>query len=51
MARMDGTSSMSFSSVSFGYPWPVLSGYWKTMIGKSVTSAMRLKCAIAICGD
>ena len=27
------------------------SGYWNTISGRSVASAMRLKCAIAICGD
>jgi hypothetical protein len=29
----------------------VASGYWNTISGRSVASAMRLKCAIAICGD
>src|SRR5713101_2576152 len=51
MARMFGISSHIRSSVSGGYPWPLAIGYWKTMIGRSLASAMREKCASAICGD
>ena len=32
-------------------PGRSMSGYWKTISGRSVASAMRLKCASAICGD
>ena len=34
-----------------GSRWPLAIGYWKTMIDRSLASAIREKCASAICGD
>ena len=42
---MVGISSSRRFSVAAGYPCPVASGYWKTMIGRSEADAMALKCA------